>query len=83
MNWNLKTTQSKTTSFILKAIKSPEDFGKAINLAELGFPGMTIDFQEARNLMARALTIKLQAAEKGLIQKAIMAKVEAGEISLD
>jgi len=76
MNWNLKTTQAKVVAFIEAKITESGDFDNPLNLAELGFPAITLDFDKLRALAARALTVELQSKEKKIIEKAAIALYE-------
>lgn len=57
--------QKTVDGFVNQTIKQGSDFDSTIDLTDLGYPGIKVDFNKAREFFSRGLCLDLQRRERG------------------
>lgn len=61
----LSIDQKMVDGFVNQTIKEGSDFDSTIDLTDLGFPGIKVTFEKAREFFSRGLCLDLQRRERG------------------
>lgn len=61
----LSIDQKMVDAFVNSIIKSGEDFDKTVDLTDLGFPDIRLDFKRIREYFSKGLCLDLQRRERG------------------
>jgi len=61
----LSIDQKMVDTFINGTIKEGSDFDTTLDLTDLGYPGIKVDFTKAREFFSRGLCLDLQRRERG------------------
>lgn len=61
----LSIDQKMVDGFVNQTIKEGADFDSVLDLTDLGFPEIKVDFTKAREFFSRGLCLDLQRRERG------------------